>query len=287
MQHSYNITSLVAKGGSAYRAAVNAALQALASHNLGEEAAAVPYVGMLQWFDEAPSWTLKAYTGVDGHEWTDAILTVDTSTGAVTGQSALTLLALATGFSIAGGTTSKTLTVDTDITASNLMLVTGANLAVGSDADGDMYYRASSALARLAKGTANYRLFMDGAGNGPEWATGEKLGSFTIDLSTSGAQAITGVGFKPSQLELMYGIDNTGYFGVGWTDGTVMFMVSDRRAGTSGTYYHDDSKVIYYSDGTNANTAVLTSFDSDGFTITKTKTSSPTGTLLVRYRARR
>ena len=27
-------------------------------------------------------------------------------------------------------------------------------LAVGSDADGDMYYRASSALARLAKGTA-------------------------------------------------------------------------------------------------------------------------------------
>jgi hypothetical protein len=32
------------------------------------------------------------------------------------------------------------------------MLKTGSNLAIGSDADGDMYYRASSALARLVKG---------------------------------------------------------------------------------------------------------------------------------------
>ncbi|NLT24660.1 MAG: hypothetical protein GXX82_16580 [Syntrophorhabdus sp.] len=83
MQHSYNITNVIAKGGVAYRAAVNAALQALVSNNLGEEATATPYVGMLQWFDEGTTWILKAYTGVEGHEWV-TILTIETSTGTVT-----------------------------------------------------------------------------------------------------------------------------------------------------------------------------------------------------------
>jgi hypothetical protein len=50
------------------------------------------------------------------------------------------------------------------------MLKTGSNLAIGSDADGDMYYRASGALARLAKGTALYMLRANSAGTAPEWA---------------------------------------------------------------------------------------------------------------------
>lgn len=57
MQHSYNITNLIAKGGVAYRAAVNAALQALVSNNLGEAAAETPYVGMFQWFQDGATWT--------------------------------------------------------------------------------------------------------------------------------------------------------------------------------------------------------------------------------------
>ena len=40
-------------------------------------------------------------------------------------------------------------------------------LGVGSDADGDMYYRASGALARLAKGTDDHVLTMNG--NVPNW----------------------------------------------------------------------------------------------------------------------
>ena len=43
------------------------------------------------------------------------------------------------------------------------MLKNGSNLAIGSDADGDMYYRASSKLARLAKGDAKALLGMDDA----------------------------------------------------------------------------------------------------------------------------
>lgn len=82
-QHSYDITSLIAKGGMAYRAAVNAAFQALVSNNLGETAAATLYEGMGQFFDEGTTWTYKFYTGVEGHEWV-TILTIDLATGTVT-----------------------------------------------------------------------------------------------------------------------------------------------------------------------------------------------------------
>ncbi len=83
MQHSYNITAADAKGGLAFRAAVNAALQALVSNNLGESAATTLYEGMWQWFEGGSTWTLKAYTGVEGYEWV-TILTIDTSTGTLT-----------------------------------------------------------------------------------------------------------------------------------------------------------------------------------------------------------
>jgi hypothetical protein len=42
---------------------------------------------------------------------------------------------------------------------------------VGSDADGDMYYRASSKLTRLAKGTANQILGMNAGATAPEYKT--------------------------------------------------------------------------------------------------------------------
>jgi hypothetical protein len=51
-----------------------------------------------------------------------------------------------------------------------LMAKTGSNLAIGSDADGDMYYRASGVLARLAKGTAGQFLRMNATATGPIWA---------------------------------------------------------------------------------------------------------------------
>ena len=43
---------------------------------------------------------------------------------------------------------------------------------VGSDADGDLYYRASGALTRLAKGTAGQSLKMNSGATAPEWAAG-------------------------------------------------------------------------------------------------------------------
>lgn len=112
-----------------------------------------------------------------------------------------------------------------------------------------------------------------------------KMGTFTINLSTTGDQAIVGVGFKPSLIEFKFGIDNSANVGWSRTDGTNMQMVSDKRAGVEGVYLVNDSYITYYNDGTNAATSVIKSLDSDGFTITKSKVAAPVGTLAVMYLA--
>ena len=57
------------------------------------------------------------------------------------------------------------------ITASSNVLG-GVTMTLGSDADGDIYYRASNVLTRLAKGTAAQVLTMNAGATAPEWAAG-------------------------------------------------------------------------------------------------------------------
>jgi ribosomal protein L12E/L44/L45/RPP1/RPP2 len=52
------------------------------------------------------------------------------------------------------------------------LTIKDAGFALGSDADGDIYYRASGALARLAKGTTAQVLTMNSGATAPEWAAG-------------------------------------------------------------------------------------------------------------------
>lgn len=63
--------------------------------------------------------------------------------------------------------------------------------ALGSDADGDMYYRASSVLARLAKGTASQQLRMNSGATAPEWFTPSAAASFWTDFSGAYASGTT------------------------------------------------------------------------------------------------
>lgn len=52
----------------------------------------------------------------------------------------------------------------------SLMAKDGSNLAIGADADGDVYYRAAGVLARLAKGPLGHVLRMNTGATAPEWA---------------------------------------------------------------------------------------------------------------------
>lgn len=191
-----------------------------------------------------------------------------------------------TGFTIAGGTTSKTLTVDETVAMSSKMAKTGSNLAIGSDADGDMYYRASGVLTRLAKGAANLKLFMNATA--PEWASGIKVGTFTRDMSAaSGNVSYTSVGFKPS-LVLFFaqaGVNKAGAFSDGADNGTT--HVSRRGDGSylAGVLNWAATESIYILVGNTGDIqkAYIVSMDSDGFTLTWTKSVSPAETINCYY----
>jgi hypothetical protein len=185
----------------------------------------------------------------------------------------LTHTASTTGFTIAGGTASKTLTV-TD-TLSTPTVTVGDTL----------YGSAAGVLSSLAKGTANYKMFMNAGATAPEWASGFKIGTFTRDLTTaSGDVAVTGVGFKPSAI-LIFAVGTASYG----------FCVGGFIAGTSGgqgiCIYEADKMTsvmrIYGPTVDHYNTLSLTSVDTDGFTLYFTKTTTPTGTGYIQYLALR
>ncbi len=68
------------------------------------------------------------------------------------------------------------------ITNSNNVLG-GVTMTLGSDADGDMYYRASNVLTRLAKGTAGQLLKMNSGATAPSWSTGQFFPP-TVNMAT-------------------------------------------------------------------------------------------------------
>ena len=106
--------------------------------------------------------------------------------------------------------------------------ITAADIAVGSDAQGDIYYRAASALARLPKGTAGQVLIMNSSANAPEWLTASSLsgvassghGHNTLNL-ISGAVDAPSIEFVDNSGTGFYKIDaNT--VGVTCTDDLVV-----------------------------------------------------------------
>lgn len=105
------------------------------------------------------------------------------------------------------------------------------------------------------------------------------VGEFQRDVSLAGAQAITTVGFLPKAIYFMGGIQTTRGFSWGLGDGTNEWSVTDREPTGSDTYQHSVNLIIQVdvSSGNTA-TAVLTSFDVTGFTVTWSKNGSPTGT---------
>jgi len=154
----------------------------------------------------------------------------------------------------------------------------GSNLAIGSDADGDTYYRASGVLARLAKGTANFKMFMNAAGTAPEWAAGSKIVKTTHDISVTGEQAITGFGFKPGLCFILAVVNSTSLVSFGFDDGTDADCLSDMYAQVANqwTYGDGDSIKLIMTTGARAQ-AHITTLGSDGITLTWTKIGSPTG----------
>jgi len=99
--------------------------------------------------------------------------------------------------------------------------------------------KTAAALALLAMGAANQKIFMNAAGIAPEWAAGMRIISFGRDLTAgSGTQSITGWGFTPSGMVLFATSTNGGHCGsVGVSNGASSLCVINTAGGASLNYY--------------------------------------------------
>ena len=112
--------------------------------------------------------------------------------------------------------------------------------------------------------------------------------SFTADRATTGSQSVTGVGFTPKVIFAMTFRNTTTGYSIGqgtFNDSTASSgcWFGDYN-GASGTTAGDNFLYRIDTSGTsNSSKSVIASFDSDGFTITKTKSNTPTGTIHIYY----
>ena len=118
-----------------------------------------------------------------------------------------------------------------------------------------------------------------------------KLGAFTRDQAlAAGTQVITGVGFQPKAIIFFtYGHDTggnpTGEASWGYSTPTNAYATFNNSSAIKGNI-SATAAAIYMTEGAGVDTTgQVQSFDADGFTISWTKTGSPTGTSWVSYMA--
>ena len=159
----------------------------------------------------------------------------------------------------------------------------------GTSAQGDVIYYNGVSWASLATGTSGQYLKANGAASNPSWATlpsdttAFKIGTFSRDSTTSsGTQAVTGVGFQPTQMIFFMDDDATAESSYGLDNGTTSTSVFSQ---TASAFNQGGSAIFDYEDVGKSYAGAVSAFGADGFTITWTKTGSPSGTLHVAYMA--
>lgn len=111
-----------------------------------------------------------------------------------------------------------------------------------------------------------------------------KAGYVDRDISTTGTQAVTGVGFKPTLVRAIVTLTGTGAAGA--SHGISTGPGNDRTVAlnpTTSNWLSSGEFLLYYVDSSNYAYAVMTTLDDDGFTMTWAKSGSPTGTVRVTY----
>lgn len=115
-------------------------------------------------------------------------------------------------------------------------------------------------------------------------ALSSKIITSTRDLAAAtGNVAYTGAGFTPTSIIAIMGATGSEPFSVGFADSAkTSYSLSGYGTGDAKTI----SAALFYIDvdaANNKQTATVASYDADGFTLTWTKTGSPTGTYTITF----
>ena len=117
------------------------------------------------------------------------------------------------------------------------------------------------------------------------------VGTFTRDQATaSGDQVITGVGFRCKAIIVLASESATSEMSIGFSDmrptSNLDEALRDEHNSAANDYSIVGNALIYmYESGTNQYSGVISGFSGDGFTITWTRTGTPTGTITAAFLA--
>lgn len=226
----------------------------------------------------------------------NAMLDALTITGADIASGATTDIAAASGESITitGTTTITALGTATAgivriATFSGILTLTHNSTSLILPSAASIVTAAGDVAAFLSLGSGNWRCLFFTRNSGKS-LTGVEVysGSFTRDMATaSGTQVITGVGFKPKALTCV----NCGTQGCndqatvsGHDDGVTRACM---EVGIASVHCSQPNTGVWRPNELSASFQIfsVTSFNSDGFTVTWTKAGTPTGTATVSYLA--
>jgi FlaG/FlaF family flagellin (archaellin) len=108
-------------------------------------------------------------------------------------------------------------------------------------------------------------------------------GTFDIDVSTTGSQAVTGLGGRPVFVDFIAAENNTENASWGHSDGTNHRCLTQKANGQM--TYSTGACIRYFDASAYTHSCVIASLDAAGFTLTKSKTDTPSGTFTVQFRA--
>ena len=187
--------------------------------------------------------------------------------------------------------------VNADISASAAIVDTKlATISTASKVSGAALTSASSIpsgaglipTANLGNSTANSTTFLRGDGNWSTSVTTSKIGSFIRDISTaSGTQNVTGLGFQPTLVSFFTSTATASAIASWGFDNNITYgSMFNNHASVVDTFAYTGSYSIFCQlGGSGSYGGVITTLGADGFTITWTKSGSPTGNITVLYSA--
>jgi hypothetical protein len=152
---------------------------------------------------------------------------------------------------LVGKATTDTFTNKTLTASSNVL--GGVTMTLGSDADGDIYYRSSNVLTRLPKGTALQVLRMNAGATAPEWAAAAGGGGITIGTTTITSGTDTRVLYNNAGVVGEYAITGTGNVAMSASP-TLTGTVAAAAATFSGTIVQTSASATAFESGPNGGT---------------------------------